>query len=153
MTPYERLAGLGLQLPPVPTPVANFTNWVREGDLIFISGQGPVEQDGFRHTGKLGDSVAIESAYGHARLTGLNMIAVMHEALGDLSRVKRVVKLLGMVNAMPDFADHPKIINGCSDLMVAVFGDKGIHARSAVGFSSLPFGITVEIEAIIAVED
>lgn len=153
MTPYERLAGLGLELPPVPSPVANFTNWVREGDLIFISGQGPVEPDGTRHTGRLGAGVGIEAAYTHARLTGLNLIAVMHEALSDLSRVKRVVKLLGMVNAAPDFAEHPKVINGCSDLMVAVFGEKGVHTRSAVGFSSLPFGITVEIEAVIAVED
>ncbi|WMT92058.1 RidA family protein [Pelagibacterium sp. H642] len=153
MTPYQRLAELGLELPPVPEPVANFTNWVREGDLVFISGQGPVEPDGTRHTGKLGAGVDSEAAYAHARLTGLNLIAVMHEALGDLSRVKRVVKLLGMVNATPDFIEHPKVVNGCSDLMVAVFGKKGIHARSAVGFSSLPFGITVEIEAVIAVED
>lgn len=153
MTPYDRLAELGLKLPPVPAPVANFTNWVREGDLLFISGQGPIEPDGTRHMGRLGADVAVDAGHAHARLAGLNLIAVMEDALGDLSRVGRVVKLLGMVNAVPDFADHPKVIDGCSDLMVAVFGERGVHARSAVGFSSLPFGISVEVEAVVAVED
>jgi enamine deaminase RidA (YjgF/YER057c/UK114 family) len=98
-------------------------------------------------------SVNVEDAYRHARLTGINLLAVMHDALGDLSRVKRVVKLLGMVNAVPDFEDHPSVINGCSDLFIEVFGDAGHHARSAVGFGSLPGNITVEIEAIVALND
>jgi enamine deaminase RidA (YjgF/YER057c/UK114 family) len=96
--------------------------------------------------------VTVEQAYDHARLTGINLIAVMHAALGDLSRVRRVVKLFGMVNAAPDFADHPAVINGCSDLMVEVFGPQGVHARSAVGHGSLPGQITVEIEAVVAID-
>ena len=152
-TPYQRLEALGLKLPPVIPPVANFTNFVIEGNLLYLSGQGPNLADGTRHTGKVGTEVSVEDAYAHARLAGLNLIAVMDQALGDLSRVKRIVKLLGMVNADPHFADHPRVINGCSDLMVEIFGHRGIHARSAVGFGSLPFGITVEIEAIVAFED
>ena len=100
--------------------------------------------------GKVGAEVSVDAAYGHARLTGINLIAVMQAALGDLRRVRRVVKLLGMVNAAADFEDHPAVINGCSDLMVEVFGEHGMHARSAVGFGSLPNQITVEIEAIVA---
>lgn len=150
-TPEDRLEDLGIVLPKPPSPVANFTNAVIEGSLLYLSGQGPLEADGTRHTGKLGAEVSVEEGYAHARLVGINLIAVMAEVLGDLSRVKRVVKLLGMVNATPDFAEHPKVINGCSDLMVEVFASKGIHARSAVGFGSLPFGITVEIEAVVAI--
>lgn len=151
--PQARLKALGISLPHPPAPIANFVTYVREGNLLFLSGQGPQEADGFLHTGKVGADVATEKAYEHAKLTGINLIAVMQDALGDLSRVKRVVKLLGMVNATPDFTEHPKVINGCSDLMVAVFGEGGVHARSAVGFGSLPNNITVEIEAIVAVED
>lgn len=147
----ERLTALGITLPPPPRPVANFVRYVREGDMLYLSGQGPKEPDGFVHTGKVGAEVDVEGAYVHARLVGINLIAVMQEALGDLDRVKQVVKLLGMVNAVADFADHPKVIDGCSDLMVAVFGDRGRHARSAVGFSSLPGNITVEVEAIVSV--
>lgn len=152
-TPYDRLAALGLQLPPAAPPIANFVNYVIEGDLLYISGQGPTYQDGRKHTGKVGDDVSTDQAYEHAKLTGLNLIAVMEEALGDLSRVRRIVKILGMVNATPDFVDHPQVINGCSDLFNAVFAEKGIHARSAVGFSSLPNAITVEIEAIVAIDN
>ncbi|HEV7717917.1 MAG TPA: RidA family protein [Arsenicitalea sp.] len=150
-TPYERIKALGLVLPAAPSPIANFVTHVREGNFLFLSGQGPTEAGGVIHTGKVGAEVSIESAYAHARLTGLNLIAVMHEALGDLARVGRIVKLFGMVNATPDFADHPSVINGCSDLLIAVFGQRGIHARSAVGFGSLPNRITVEIEAIVAI--
>jgi enamine deaminase RidA (YjgF/YER057c/UK114 family) len=150
-TPYDRLKALGIVLPTPPTPIANFVTHVEASGLLFLSGQGPREADGRMHTGKVGGGVSVEDAYGHARLTGVNLLAVMHAALGDLGRVKRVVKLLGMVNAVPEFGDHPKVINGCSDLMVAVFGDAGRHARSAVGFGSLPGGITVEIEAVVAV--
>ncbi|SER09096.1 Enamine deaminase RidA, house cleaning of reactive enamine intermediates, YjgF/YER057c/UK114 family [Faunimonas pinastri] len=152
-TPYERLAALGLTLPKPPAPIANFVTHVRSGSLLFLSGQGPLAADGRMHKGKVGLDVSTEQAYGHARITGLNLITVMHEALGDLGRVSRIVKLLGMVNATPDFAEHPAVINGCSDLMVAVFGEAGKHARSAVGFGSLPGNITVEIEAIVEVAD
>lgn len=152
-SPLERLKALGLVLPTPPSPVATYVTHVREGDLLFLSGQGPREVDGRQHTGKVGAEIGIEEAYGHARLVGLNLIAVMQAALGDLGRVRRVVKLLGMVNGTPDFADHPKVINGCSDLFVDVFGEAGRHARSAVGMGSLPGNITVEIEAIVAVRD
>jgi enamine deaminase RidA (YjgF/YER057c/UK114 family) len=151
-TPYDRLKALGITLPVAPPPIANFVTHVLEGKLLFLSGQGPGESDGHLHTGKVGAEVSVEAAYGHARLTGINLIAVMHAALGDLGRVRRVVKLLGMVNATPDFADHPAVINGCSDLFIEVFGENGIHARSAVGHGSLPGQITVEIEAIVAID-
>ena len=150
---YARLRELGVVLPASPRPIANFVTHVREGSLLYLSGQGPQEADGSLHVGKVGRDVTVEDAYAHARLTGLNLIAVMHEALGDLSRVRRIVKLFGMVNAVPEFTDHPQVINGCSDLMVQVFGEAGRHARSAVGFGSLPNGITVEIEAVVAVGD
>jgi enamine deaminase RidA (YjgF/YER057c/UK114 family) len=152
-TPYQRLAQLGIELPPSPPPIANFLTHVREGNLVYLSGQGPREADGILHAGKVGDGVSVEDAYQHARLVGVNLLAVLHDAIGDLSRVKRVVKLLGMVNATPNFQDHPKVINGCSDLLIEVFGDAGRHARSAVGFGSLPGNITVEIEAIIALHE
>lgn len=151
-TPYDRLKALGITLPAAPAPIANFVTHVQEGNLLFLSGQGPTEAGGGKHTGKVGADVTIEQAYAHARLTGINLIAVMHAALGDLSRVRRVVKLFGMVNAAPDFADHPAVINGCSDLMVEVFGAAGAHARSAIGQGSLPGRITVEIEAVIAID-
>ncbi len=149
-SPYERLAALGITLPPPPPPIANFVTHVLEGNMLYLSGQGPREADGFLHAGKVGADVGVEAAYDHARLTGINLLAVMQDALGDLSRVKRVVKLLGMVNAVPEFEDHPSVINGCSDLLIEVFGPAGEHARSAVGFGSLPGNITVEIEAIVA---
>ncbi|MCC2611875.1 RidA family protein [Neorhizobium sp. Rsf11] len=152
-TPYGRLAALGIKLPPPPPPIANFVTHVREGNILYLSGQGPREMDGYLHAGKVGGDVDVEQAYQHARLTGINLLAVMQDALGDLSQVKRVVKLLGMVNAVPDFEDHPRVINGCSDLFIEVFGEAGQHARSAVGFGSLPGNITVEIEAIVALRD
>jgi enamine deaminase RidA (YjgF/YER057c/UK114 family) len=151
-TPYSRLSALGITLPEAPSPIANFVTHVQEGKLLFLSGQGPTEADGRLHTGKVGADVTIDEAYAHARLTGINLIAVMHTALGDLRRVRRVVKLFGMVNATPDFADHPAVINGCSDLLIDVFQEAGIHARSAVGHGSLPGRITVEIEAVIAID-
>ena len=151
-TPYDRLTALGIALPDAPPPIANFVTHVLEGKLLYLSGQGPSEADGRQHTGKVGAGVTVEQAYGHARLTGINLIAVMHAALGDLGRVRRVVKLFGMVNATPDFSDHPSVINGCSDLLIDVFGVRGMHARSAVGHGSLPGQITVEIEAIVAVD-
>jgi enamine deaminase RidA (YjgF/YER057c/UK114 family) len=150
-TPEDRLAALGFSLPKVPSPIANFVNAVRVGSLLFLSGQGPLTADGRLMTGKVGRTVTAEEAYDHARLTGLNLLSVMAEQAGGLSHIKRVVKLFGMVNAADDFRDHPRVINGCSDLFCAVLGDAGIHARSAVGMGSLPNGITVEIEAIVEI--
>jgi len=152
-SPYDRLAALGLTLPPAAPPIANFVTHVIEGNMLYLSGQGPTYPDGRRHTGKVGQDVSIDDAYEHARLTGLNLIAVMEDALADLGRVRRIVKVLGMVNATSDFTGHPQVINGCSDLFNAVFAEKGVHARSAVGFSSLPNAITVEIEAIVAIDN
>jgi enamine deaminase RidA (YjgF/YER057c/UK114 family) len=146
-----KLASLGITLPTPAKPVANYVPWVRTGSLVFLSGQGPRRPDGSMHTGKVGAGVTIEEAYTHARLTGLQLLALMKDAAGGLDQVARVVKVLGMVNGAPDFNDHPKVINGCSDLFVEVLGDRGRHARSAVGMGSLPNGITVEIEAIIEV--
>ncbi|MCO5070786.1 MAG: RidA family protein [Rhizobiaceae bacterium] len=152
-TPEDRLARLGIVVPPPPPPIANFLTHVREGSLLYLSGQGPREANGFLHTGKVGANVTVAEAYDHARLTGINLLSVMQEVLGDLGRVRRIVKLLGMVNATPDFADHPSVINGCSDLFIRVFGASGSHARSAIGVGSLPGNITVEIEAVLAVHD
>ena len=152
-TPEEHLARLGLVLPPVPEPVANFVNLVCVGNLVFLSGQGPRTVEGKLMTGKVGDVVTRDEAYEYAKLTGLNLLAVLKAELGELSRVRRVVKLLGMVNAVPDFTEHPEVINGCSDLFSEIFGTTiGAHARSAVGMGSLPRNIPVEIEAIVQVE-
>ncbi len=147
----KRLEAKGIVLPPVSAPVANYVNAVRTGNLLFLSGKGPTFEDGSQGTGKVGRDLGIEEAYRHARQVGLNLIAVMKAELGDLDRVARVVKVLGMVNATPEFKDHPKVINGCSDLMVEVFGERGRHARSAVGMASLPGDISVEIECIVEV--
>ena len=152
MTPYDRLKQLNLELPTPPTPLANYVPYVLANGFLYLSGQGPRRADGGLFTGKVGADVSIDDAYAHARLTGLNLIAVAHMALGDLGRVRRVVKVLGMVNAVPTFGEHPKVINGCSDLFVGVFGDAGKHARSAVGMGSLPGNISVEIEAILQVD-
>ena len=136
-SPEGRLALLVIVIPP-PPPIANFLTHVREGNLIFLSGQGPREASGYLHTGKVGADVTVDEAYAHARLTGVNLLSVMHHVLGDLGRIRRIVKLLGMVNAVPEFGDHPAVINGCSDLFVKVLGDRGENARSAVGVGSLP---------------
>ncbi|WP_284178858.1 RidA family protein [Rhabdaerophilum sp. SD176] len=152
MTPEQRLASLGLVLPPVPVPVANYVPYRFAGNLLYLSGQGPKRPDGTYRAGRLGRDISIDEAYQEARLTGLQLLAVAKAALGDLSRIEAVVKLLGMVNAEPDFADHPKVINGCSDLLVEVLGEAGRHARSAVGMGSLPNRMAVEIEAILLVK-
>ncbi len=150
MSAEDNLAKLGITLPAMPAPIANYVRFKQVGDLVFLSGQGPRKPDGSTHTGKVGRDVTWEQAYEHAKLTGIGLLAAMKEAAGSLDRVE-VVKVLGMVNATPEFGDHPKVINGCSDLFVAVLGDKGRHARSAVGMGSLPGNITVEIEAIIRI--
>jgi enamine deaminase RidA (YjgF/YER057c/UK114 family) len=151
MTPEQKLAELGLTLPQVPVPVANYVPYRIVGDLLYLSGQGPKRPDGTYRPGRLGRDATIEEAYADAQLAGLQLLAVAKAALGDLSRIKAVVKLLGMVNAEPDFADHPKVINGCSDLLVNVLGEAGRHARSAVGMGSLPNAMTVEVEAILQI--
>jgi enamine deaminase RidA (YjgF/YER057c/UK114 family) len=151
--PEARLAELGITLPEPPSPVANYVNGVRTGNLIFLAGKGPKRADGSEVTGKLGAGVTIEEGYEAARLTAINQLAVLKEMLGDLDRVVRIVKVLGMVNSDPDFVEQPAVINGFSDLMVAVFGDQGRHARAAVGMASLPRGQAVEIELVVEVRD
>jgi enamine deaminase RidA (YjgF/YER057c/UK114 family) len=147
-----RLEELGITLPAVGAPMGSYVHAVQTGNLLYLAGKGPHSADGSMPRGKVGQDVSVEDAYTHARSVGLTLIAVLKETLGDLDRVKQVVKVLGMVNAAPDFGDQPRVINGCSDLFVEVFGDAGKHARSAVGMGSLPNGITVEIEAIVEVE-
>ena len=151
MSAEKRLKELGIDLGTVSSPVANYVNAVRAGNLLFLAGKGPRPENGVRPIGKVGREYTLEQAYRHARTVGMDLLAVMKHELGSLERVKRVVKVLGMVNAVPEFTDHPKVINGCSDLFVEVFGDKGRHARSAVGMGSLPMGIPVEIECIVEV--
>ncbi len=148
MTVADRLTELGITLPEPVRPVANYVRHVQTGNLLFVSGTGPTNT---APTGKVGSDLTIEQGYAVAREVGLQIIATVLDALGDLDRVTRVVKVLGMVNSAPDFGDQPKVINGCSDLMVEVFGDAGKHTRSAVGFVALPNQIAVEIEATFEV--
>ena len=152
MSAEKRLKELGIELGTVSQPVANYVNAVRTGNLLFLAGKGPRPENGKRPSGKVGRDYTVEQAYQHARTVGLDLLAVMRAELGSLDKVKRVVKVLGMVNAVPEFADHPKVINGCSDLFVEILGERGKHARSAVGMGSLPMGIPVEIECIVEVE-
>jgi enamine deaminase RidA (YjgF/YER057c/UK114 family) len=152
MKTEQRLKQLGIELAKPTSPIANYVNAVRTGNLLYLAGKGPGLPGKPMPTGMVGRDLTIEQAYGYARETGLNLIAVMKAELGDLDRVKRIVKMLGMVNAVPEFGHQPEVINGCSDLFVEVFGDRGRHARSAVGMGSLPRGIPVEIEVIVEVE-
>ncbi len=151
--PELRLRELNITLPEPPQPVANYVNGVRTGNLIFLAGKGPRRADGTEITGKLGADLSIEEGYEGARLTAINQLAVLKEMLGDLNKVKRIVKVLGLVNSDPSFIEQPKVINGFSDLMVEVFGEKGKHARAAIGVASLPRGQAVEIELIVEVYD
>ena len=148
MTIDQRLEELGIELPPVPAPAGNYVHAVRTGNLLFLAGKGPVAA-----SGKVGGTISVDQAYRHARETGLVLLSAMRQELGSLDRVVRVVKVLGMVNGVPEFGQQPAVINGCSDLFVEVFGERGRHARSAVGMGSLPNGIPVEIEAIIEITD
>ena len=150
--PNARLSELGITLPQASAPVANYVNAVRSGNLLFLAGKGPTRPDGTHITGKVGSDLTVEQGYEAARLTGINSIAALQHEIGDLRRVKRVVKVLGLVNCDPSFTDHPKVINGFSDLMVEVFGEAGKHARSAVGAPSLPMNIAVEVEMIVEIE-
>ena len=153
MSAEARIKELGLTLPQPPKPLGNYVPGVRVGDLLFLSGHGPVRVDGVPAArGKVGRDLSIEDGYKVARDVGINLLASAKTLLGSLDKVKRVVKVLGMVNSAEGFGDQPKVINGFSDLMVEVFGDNGRHARSAVGMAELPMGIPVEIEMILEVE-
>jgi enamine deaminase RidA (YjgF/YER057c/UK114 family) len=147
-----RLKELKIELPPVGKPIANYVHVVRSGNLLFLAGKGPSNAEGIFTTGKVGKDLTLEEGKAAARLTAINQLAVLKAELGDLNKVKRVVKVLGMVNCEADFKDHPKVINGFSDLMVEVFGEKGKHARSAVGMCSLPNNMAVEIELVVEIE-
>ena len=153
MTAEQRIKELGLELPPVPKPVGNYVGGVRTGNLLFMSGCGPRRNDGSAITGKVGGTLTVEQGYEAARVVGLNMLANIRHELGSLDKVKRVVKVLGMVNADPSFSNTPKVINGFSDLFVEVFGDAGRGARSAVGMVTLPSQIAVEVEMVLEVAD
>ena len=148
----KKFKDLGIELITPTKPVANYVKAVRTGNLIYLSGDGPMKADGKYITGKLGADLTVEQGYEAAKQTGISILSTLKAELGDLNKVKRVVKVLGMVNCTNSFTDQPKVINGCSDLMVAVFGEKGKHARSAVGMASLPSNIAVEIEIIVEVE-
>jgi enamine deaminase RidA (YjgF/YER057c/UK114 family) len=152
MTPTERLAQLGHTLPPSPAPIGNYVPFRLGGNLLFLSGVGPRHGNGTSITGKVGATLTVDQGYEAAKLCGLNLLANMVAALGSLDRVETVLKVLGMVNATPEFGDHPKVINGCTDLFVAVFGENGRPARSAVGMGSLPQQIAVEVEAVVLVK-
>ncbi|HUK07192.1 MAG TPA: RidA family protein [Stellaceae bacterium] len=152
MSVEQRLKELNIALPSVGAAMGNYVHARRVGNLLYLAGKGPQYGDGRMPKGKLGAGMSVEDGYRHARQVGLVLISAMKDALGgDLERVEAIVKVLGMVNAAPDFEEHPKVINGCSDVFVEVFGEKGKHARSAVGMSSLPAGIPVEVEVIVAV--
>ena len=152
MSAEARLKELGLVLPELGRPVANYLPYRLVGNVLYLAGQGPRDDNGRQLTGKVGAEISVEEGYRRARLVGLGLLAAMRDALGSLDRVDFIVKLLGMVNAVPNFNDSPKVINGCSDLFVEVFGDAGRHARSAVGNVMLPNQISVEIEGIVAVK-
>ena len=151
MSPTEELARLGLTLPPSPPPAGNYAPWRLAGNLLFLSGVGPRNANGISTIGKVGQALTIDEGYQAAKLCGLNLLANMKAAMGTLDRVDSIIKVFGMVNAAPNFIEHPKVINGCTDLFVAIFGENGRPARSAVGMGSLPQNISVEIEAIALV--
>lgn len=151
MTPdiADRLEALGLTLPDAPVPQANYVPWIVSGHLVFVSGQISQEADGAFITGKLGDDLGVDEGARAAARCALSLLAQVNAAAGgDLGQLKRVVKLTGFVNSTPEFGDQPKVVNGCSDLLVEILGDAGRHTRSAVSAASLPFGVAVEIEGI-----
>jgi enamine deaminase RidA (YjgF/YER057c/UK114 family) len=148
-----RLKEKGIVLTAPSAPVANYVNAVRVGNLLFLAGKGPNKPDGSDVIGKVGKDLTIEQGYEAARLTAISHLTVLKAELGSLNKVKRIVKVLGMVNCTEDFKEQPKVINGYSDLMVEIFGDKGKHARSAVGMYALPMNIAVEVEVIVEIED
>ena len=145
----KKLKDLKVELFKPSVPIANYTKAVRVGNLVFLSGHGPTKADGTNITGKVGKDLPVEQGYMAARQTGISMLSTLKAEIGDFNKVKRVVKVLGMVNCTDDFTDHPKVMNGFSDLIVSVFGEKGVHARSAVGMNSLPMNIAIEVEMIV----
>ena len=148
----KKLKALGVELLPPAKPVANYVRAVRTGNLLFLAGHGPLKSDGHYITGRLGQDLSIEQGIDAARLTAIGLISTLKSELGDLNRVRRIVKVNGWVNSTPDFVEQPKVINGCSDLLVSVFGEKGRHARAAMGVAALPMNTAVEIEMIVEVE-
>ena len=152
MSAEARLKQMNLVLPPPPKPVGNYVPYRIGGGLLFLSVAGPRDAEGKTLTGKVGGPVTVEQAYQGARNCGLSLLANMRDALGSLDRVDVILKVLGMVNAVPEFGDQPKVINGCTDLFVEVFGDNGRPARSAVGMGSLPGNMSVEVEAIVLIK-
>ena len=148
----KKVEELGITLIPPTKPIANYVKAVRTGNLLFLSGHGPSKADGTSYTGKVGKDVRTEDGYTAAKQVGISLLSTIKAELGTLNKVKRIVKVHGMVNCTDDYTDQPKVINGCSDLMVAVFGENGKHARAAVGMNSLPNNITVEIEMVIEVQ-
>ncbi len=152
-SPEDKLAAANIVLPNLSAPVANYVNVVRTGNLLYLSGKGPSDPSGKYITGKLGTNLSIEEGYAAARLTAINQLAVLKKELGELSKIKRVVKVLGFVNSSADFYDQPKVMNGFSDLMVLALGEKGKHARSAIGTNTLPFNMAVEVELIVEIEN
>lgn len=153
MSAEARLAALGLELPPTRPPVGNYVDGVRTGSLLFLAGHGPVRPDGTMVQGRVGRDLDVPAAREAARLVALGLLATMRRELGSLDAVRRIVKVLGMVNCAPGFNETPAVIDGCSDLLIEIFGDNGRHARSAVGMAELPFNIPVEIELIAEVTD
>ena len=151
--PESKLKELGIELMMPSDPVANYVNTVRSGNLLFISGKGPLKNDGEYIKGKLGYDLSIDEGYEAARATAINLISTIKSAVGDLKNVKKIVRVNGMVNSASNFTDQPKVINGCSDLLVEVFGDRGKHTRVALGMNSLPMNIAVEIDLIIEIEN
>lgn len=150
--PEAKLKELGIELSTPGAPVANYVNAVQTGNLLFLAGKGPNKPEGGYVTGKVGQDLTVEQGYEAARLTAISQLSVLKAELGNLNRVKRIVKVLGMVNCGPDFGNQPEVINGFSDLMVEVFGERGKHARAAVGMNSLPRNTSVEIEMIVEIE-
>ena len=150
--PEAKLKELGITLPEPAAPIANYVNVVRTGNLLFLAGKGPLQKDGKDVVGRLGKDMSVDEGYHAARSVAIAHLAVLKHELGDLKRVRRIVKVLGMVNSDPAFTQQPAVVNGYSDLMVAVFGERGKHARSAVGMATLPNGIPVEVEVIVEID-
>ena len=150
-TPEDNLLKAGIVLPKVSSPIANYINIVRVGNLLFLSGKGPLKSDGSYIVGKLGQDLTIENGYEAARLVAINQLAVLKNELGELSKIKKIVKVLGLVNSAATFYDQPKVMNGFSDLMVLILGEKGKHARSAIGTNTLPNNMAVEVEMIVEI--
>ncbi len=148
----KKLKELGIELPTPAKPIANYVKAVRVGNLLFLSGHGPTKADGSNITGKVGQDLTIEQGYEAAKVTAIGLIATLKAELGDLGRVNRIVKVNGWVNCTPDFGDQPKVINGCSDFLVTLFGEKGKHARAAMGAVALPNNIAVEIEMVVEIK-